>query len=829
MTPVLQRMTDLVQTSTRSFYLTNAAGDYLAHPDPEKEFGFDLGRNHRLQDDFKALAPIMADKARKTATEIIGINGDQTIVSMDRLYMSPNKPSQYLVALGMSPMANLLVNNVQQRNQVILLTIVLAVIGGLAGLILARLIVRPLRQLTIAAGELALGADFDKVAIPVHRSDEVGVLARAFRNMAQTIKARQEALEDERARSTAVLETALSPIITINDRGIIQDANPATTRLFGYKRGELIGQNVKMLMTSKDRDNHDNYLETYHKTRIPKIMGNGREVTAQRKDGTTVPVHLAVSELHLKDRVMFTGIITDMTEHKKVDKLKNEFVSTVSHELRTPLTSIKGSLGLLQSAVLGELPPQMKSMIGIAYSNSDRLVRLINDILDIEKIEAGKLTFDFQRTDLKPLLERIIDANRGYGQGKRVSIELLPMTARPFVEADPDRLTQVITNFLSNAIKFSPEGGTVQVSAAVAGGTVRVSVTDHGPGISEEFQGKIFGKFAQEDSSSTKAQGGTGLGLAISKAIVEAHGGTIDFSSEIDKGTTFFFEIAELSTARTATVDTSPEDREKILICEDDADMATLLRLIVSDMGYEGVICSDARTAKDALSGNRFVAMTVDLALPGQDGISLIRDLRDDPETESLPVIVVSARAQDGRVEADTAAYRVIDWLEKPIDVNRLRAGLTNAVKDFASERPRILYVDDDTDHLFVVSSLVGANTVIDTATTCVQARDLLNRHDYDLVLLDLILPDGDGESLLHLIDANGDRAPQVIVFSVKDLPESFAGKVDRRLIKSRTSNSALKDQIEKLLARRKHREQEFRLAKSEPKRTEVMEESGVD
>jgi PAS domain S-box-containing protein len=243
----------------------------------------------------------------------------------------------------------------------------------------------------------------------------------------------------------------------------------------------------------------------------------------------------------------FIGTCVDISDRREIEQMKNEFISVVSHELRTPLTSIRGSLGLIAGGATGALPDKTKQMIDLAVRSTDRLVRLINDILDIEKIESGKMKFQVKPLDLVQVVEQAIESTRAYGERLGIAFALESKAAGARVSGDVDRLIQVLANLLSNAAKFSPAQGVVTVSVTRTGGQrVRVSVSDLGPGIPEEFQGRIFQKFSQADSSDTRGRGGTGLGLNISKAIVEKHGGTIAFITQKGVGTTFYFELPEL-------------------------------------------------------------------------------------------------------------------------------------------------------------------------------------------------------------------------------------------------------------------------------------------
>jgi signal transduction histidine kinase len=225
----------------------------------------------------------------------------------------------------------------------------------------------------------------------------------------------------------------------------------------------------------------------------------------------------------------FFSLGTDITELRRIDRMKTEFVSTVSHELRTPLTSIRGSLGLISGGVAGELPEAVKSLVGIAKNNCERLIRLINDILDSEKIESGKLRLDLQVVDLRQLVQQTLAANEGFASQHGVSLVMRAPDAPLHVRIDSDRMTQVLTNLLSNAVKFSPGGQPGGGRLSRTAQKVRAEVVDVGPGIPEEFSARIFQKFSQADSSDTRQKGGTGLGLNISRALVEKMGGTIGF------------------------------------------------------------------------------------------------------------------------------------------------------------------------------------------------------------------------------------------------------------------------------------------------------------
>ena len=298
-----------------------------------------------------------------------------------------------------------------------------------------------------------------------------------------------------------------------------------------------------MLMPEPYHHEHDTYLNNYITTGKKKIIGIGNEVVGRRRDGSTFPLELAVSEVLIDGNRHFVGITRDITDRKRNEQLQKEFVSTVSHELRTPLTSISGTLGLLAGNALGEIPEQAKSLIDVAYKNSTMLASLINDLLDMDKLVAGKMEFTLKLQSIMPLIKQSLEANQAYGDKYHVSFNLIS-TADVQVECDAGRLTQVLNNFLSNAAKFSPSGGHVDIAVIVKDHCLRVEVIDQGEGIPEKFKNRIFKKFSQADSSDTRLKGGTGLGLSISKELIERMNGKIGFDSEEGKGTCFYFEFS---------------------------------------------------------------------------------------------------------------------------------------------------------------------------------------------------------------------------------------------------------------------------------------------
>ena len=268
------------------------------------------------------------------------------------------------------------------------------------------------------------------------------------------------------------------------------------------------------------------------------------ETDHQHKNGERIPVEVFLQYIEPPgERPRFIAIVHDITERKRIDRMKDEFISTVSHELRTPLTSIRGSLGLLLAGTLGEIPAGQEKILSIASGNTERLLHLINDMLDLQKISSGKSKYEFMPLGVKALLESAVAVNEGYAREYKVGFKLSDDLVDVFVNGDYGRLMQVMANLLSNAAKFSPQGADVLVACELKDGSVRITVSDSGPGVPEAFQKHLFQKFSQLDSSDTRKPGGTGLGLSISRLIVEHHGGHIGFEPAKGQGACFYFDL----------------------------------------------------------------------------------------------------------------------------------------------------------------------------------------------------------------------------------------------------------------------------------------------
>ncbi|WP_110657694.1 ATP-binding protein [Salinicola halimionae] len=510
----------------------------------------------------------------------------------------------------------------------------------------------------------------------------------------------------------------------------------------------------------------------------------------------------SIPEREADGGTIWHGFLHDVTARKRDERLKSEFISTVSHELRTPLTSISGALGLIQGGALGVPPDTMRGMLATAHNNSQRLIMLINDLLDMEKLVAGKMAFQMQEQRLMPLIDQAIESNQAYADQFQARYVVTERMDRVGVNVDAMRLQQVMSNLLSNAAKFTPPNTQVEIRVEPIADRVRVSVIDNGPGIPAEFHDRIFQKFSQADASTTRKQGGTGLGLAITRELVERMRGSINFFSEAGQGACFFFELpcielpedleeiaSPAPVALTGAPVESVADGSRLLIVEDDHDTAVLLATLVRHWGYEAEIAHSMGDALRWLERRSFDAITLDLMLPDGNGLTLLRQLREQPQTRELPVLVVSAKAEEGQLEIG-GRLDAVDWLAKPFDEKRL-AGALHSSLSLRPERARILHVESDAKLSQRIAAQIAPSMTLDVARSLQEARYLLDSYDYGLISLDLTASYGPGWEVIPMLSQLA-RQPAVIMLSEEALAPTLLGRVETAIAKPGLSAEAL-------------------------------------
>ena len=367
-------------------------------------------------------------------------------------------------------------------------------------------------------------------------------LRHAYQRQLVELEEARRQIEASGRKLALFFERSPIAVLELDAKGVIQEMNHAGELLFGFAAAELIGQTVKTLVLAKYQPDFDAEWTKLVATRRPLA---GLKVRNPRRDGLTVVCEWTVTPLVNPEGELISVIAQgrDITAQLEAERLKKEFTSTLSHELRTPLTSIIGSLQLINAGVLGDVPKDVAELTEVAERNGQRLLDLINDILDVEKIESGKLTLNPQVIRVDELVREAMVLNKGFGDRFKVRFEARGELSPREVIADHKRLLQVMTNLLSNAAKFSPEGQVVEITTEERADCLRVAVHDRGPGIPESFKARVFGRFNQADSTTSRQKGGTGLGLAICKRLVEMMQGRIGFQDREGGGTTFWFEL----------------------------------------------------------------------------------------------------------------------------------------------------------------------------------------------------------------------------------------------------------------------------------------------
>ena len=373
-------------------------------------------------------------------------------------------------------------------------------------------------------------------------------LGRARKSAQALADERMKKLSERELQFEAITDNANDGIISIDDKLAINYINKSAQFLFGYDEDMVGGKSINMLFSASQHELikrvFDQKIDAAGQLNIEESNSDLVELEGIKKNGESFPVEFSLARWVAGDSINFTAIIRDITERKRIDRVKNEFISTVSHELRTPLTAISGSLSLVENGVTGSINDQALELIKNANRNSTRLANLVNDLLDSEKMASGKMRYDIQECEIAALIKKSVEINQPVANQAGVKLSFsheFLAHAKVIVLVDPDRFIQVMTNLLANAIKFTPVGGEVEAGLQLLVDEIRVSVTDHGSGVPEAFRANIFNKFSQADSSDTRKHGGTGLGLSIAKFIIEKFNGRIDYTSIPDKETTFFF------------------------------------------------------------------------------------------------------------------------------------------------------------------------------------------------------------------------------------------------------------------------------------------------
>jgi PAS domain S-box-containing protein len=492
--------------------------------------------------------------------------------------------------------------------------------------------------------------------------------------------------------------------------------------------------------------------------------------------------------------VRLLGPGQDITARHEIERTKDEFVSIVSHELRTPLTSIRGSLGLLAGGVLVASPGKAERMLQIALENTDRLVRLINDMLDIERMNSGKAEIERRPCDAERLAQDAADAMDAAAAQAGVTLHV--SAGRAAVWADPDRVAQTLTNLLSNAIKFSPQGGGVWLGVDEREEELLFSVRDEGRGIPADKLEQVFERFRQVDSSDARDKGGTGLGLAICRSIVEQHGGRIWVESVAGRGSTFTFTLPAGLPEAVDGPEPAVASRPRILICDDDPAVREVTGALLEQQGYAVISAASGREAITLAKAESPSAILLDILMPGLSGWDTALALSQAPETREIPIVILSVLPAEQPASSPVA---VADWIGKPVDEKTLFEALDRAL---ARQRAieRVLVVEDDHDLASVLLTVFERHGVQAVqATSGMEAVELCRDLQPDLLVLDVGLPEGDGFWVVDWLRQHERmRNVPIVVYSARDLNAAERRRLDMGRTRFMTKGTVTLEQFER-------------------------------
>ena len=522
----------------------------------------------------------------------------------------------------------------------------------------------------------------------------------------------------------------------------------------------------------------------------------------------------------------YIGTCIDISDRHEVEKLKDEFISVVNHELRTPLTSILGSLDLLASGILASRPEKGQKMLQIAANNADRLVRLINDMLDIERIESGKMTLNKRVCEGAELMTTAVDEIRSLATQNNIQLAIVPISVR--IWADPDRIIQIFTNLLSNAIKFSPEGTTVELTAVVAEGQsapssdgtstsdgtppndglpgsthqVIFQVKDKGRAIPPDKLKTIFDRFQQVDASDSRKRGGTGLGLAVCRSIVQHHGGSIWVESVLEQGSTFFFSLPVLPPP--TPLSNHVAKQPLVLLCDDDPSVRTVVAAMLEQHNYQAITVGSGQAALAQAITHPPDVILLNLLMPGLSGWETLAALKARSQTRDIPVIILSGLRPE---EGNSLHSEVNNWLVKPPDETRLFEALQQALVS-SNKDVQVLIVEDDPDLAQVLITIFERHGITPHHAATGQAGIQLSQQVIpDLLVLDLALPEKDGFAVVDWLRQHNQlcRVP-LVIYTAKDLDDTERQQLRLGhtlfLTKGRVSPEEFEHQVMQLIGR---------------------------
>ncbi len=573
----------------------------------------------------------------------------------------------------------------------------------------------------------------------------------------------------EARKNEAIIKGIADGVLVLDEDQTIQLVNPAAATILGRNQGQLQNSKLAYLVTNSPESAEERF--TYELERII--------ATSQLVEAETPPVEdmsqPAPYRIEIEDKVILVILSTvtlspnapastlivlrDISREAELDRIKNEFISTVSHELRTPMTSIKGYTDLLATDKVGELTDMQRKFVQVIKNNADRLTALVNDILDISRIDTGRVRLDLQHTPVPALVNSVVTSLSTQIQEKALSLTLNIPEDLPPVFADANRVTQILVNLVSNAIKYTQPHDSITITATATEKCVQIDVADTGLGIAAEDLAQVFNRFFRAERDDASLVGGTGLGLPIAKMFIEMMGGEIWVDSALNEGTTFSFTLPlEDQRLEETEVVSAISDRRRILAVDDNIDILNLLKHNLEQEGYSVLTTLRGRRVLEMAKKYRPSLITLDIMLDDADGFDILEQLKADPQTKDIPVVIASVLA-DARQRG--MALGAAGYIVKPFDKEQVldmvgRLVDTLRLDNVASTVNNILVVDDDKDIVnWLTTELTDNGFAVTGVNNGAEALHLAQAAPPDLILLDMKMPGMDGFTVIKKLKKN--------------------------------------------------------------------------
>ena len=830
------------------FELSVITGDYLLHHEKRAQMQwylkYDSLSNHLIELGFKnPEEQIILDRIRQNREEL------ETIFS--QLEKQRNDGEEYelrgILAAQLSVKLQSMASDIAcldeasqeklitaiQTSSLLVTLFMIAIVAviGANSFLTRNAVVRPLTKLQEGT-EMIGGGNLD-YKVGTSAEDEVGQLSRAFDQMTANLKVitasrdelnkevaqrkqAEEALQRETAKLSAMISGMEEGVVFADAHDCIVEANPYFSQLMGMNRDEIIGKTLWDLHYGVATERLHSHIQGFraqpdsHPVIIQCPLSDAQMILRMQ------PIYRhGVYDGVLLNIIDVTELVNARREAEEANLAKSEFLANMSHELRTPLNSIIGFAEVLRDGICGELNENQVECVLDIHESGKHLLRMINDILDLSKVEAGKMELQSEEFSVDIAINDVQSIIRDMAHKKRLNLQIVVEEDLPDVYADLVKFKQIMYNLLSNALKFTPERGSITINANFNGDEFLVSVTDTGIGIEPKEQEAIFDEFKQLDSSRARQYEGTGLGLALTKRLVELHGGRIWVESEgLNKGSKFSFtlpvRIPDVEVPQNildklpSTVLPSDDSTEKtILVVEDNVQAAQLLCIYLTEAGYNTVVATDGDKAVNMARELKPFAITLDIMLPKKDGWQVMQELKSFQDTRDIPVIIISVIDN----QSFGCSMGAVGYLVKPIDKSQLTCTLNKLEFAEKSENAthRILIIDDNLDDLKLMETMLHGEgfDVILASDGAEGVAKAIDEHP-DLIVLDLLMPRINGFDVIKSLHEHSEtRNIPVIICTVKELTaedkEILNSKVKSIVQKGENAKTRLLESVRKI------------------------------